>query len=169
MSFEDNLNIFISRNGLKLKNSKIEFAAISVLYTDDYRQSSLEPRVCFVPPISMKGYVEDVIFTVLGKRVASHLTLSGAIGEAVKFNTIELYCNEKGISYISIGSRISSFHVYENGTATICSPENILSREELSDLSNIRMIPKDGMDSTMVFHTRRNTSTSTDSPTSENT
>ena len=143
VSFEDNLNIFISRNGLKLKRSRLEFAAISVLYGDDYKQSSLEPRVCFIPPISMRGYIEDVIFTVLGKKVASHLTLSVAIGEAVKFKAIDLYGNDKGISYISIGSKISSFHVYENGTATICSPENILSREELSNIENIRMIPKE--------------------------
>ncbi|MBR3879234.1 MAG: hypothetical protein IKJ24_03820 [Clostridia bacterium] len=150
VSFEDNLNIFISRNGLKLKKSKLEFAAMSVLYADACRQAQLDPRISFLPPISLSAYVEEVIFTILGKRVSSHLTLSEAIGEAVKFKAIKLYGNGKGISYIFIGNRISSFHVYENGSAAICSPENILSREELSDLAHIRMIPKEKRDALFI-------------------
>ena len=150
VSFEDNLNIFISRNGLKLKNSKLEFAAISVLYADDFHHSRLEQRVSFLPSISLCGYIEEVILTVLGKKVSSHLTLSSSISEAVKFKAIDLSVGHGGISSIFIGSRLSSFHVYENGSATICSPENILSREEIANITNIRLTSKEKSDSLFV-------------------
>lgn len=152
VTFEDNLNIFISRNGLKLKNSRLNFAAVSVLYADDGRRSQIEHtgRVSFLPSILIREYVEDVILTILGRKVTLHLTLSEAIGEAVKFKAIDIGPSLGGISYIFIGSRISSFHVYPNGSAVICSPENMLSGKELADIRNIRLIPKEKSDALFI-------------------
>ena len=148
ISFDDNLNIFISRNGLKLKQSKVKFATICVLYADDSRRSRLDFSV--LPTISMSNYIDEVIYTILGKRGASHLTVSNAVSQAVKFNVVDIDPSSRGISYLFIGSSISSFHVYENGSVTLCSPENILSRDELADINNIPLISKEKADALFV-------------------
>ncbi len=141
ISFEDNLYIFISRNGLKLKQSRLEFAAISVLYADEGQRES-----CFLPSVKISDYVNSVIYTILGKRVTSNLTVSSAIGEAVRFKAIELDNSHGGISSIFIGSRISSFHVYPSGSVTVCSPESVIPREELPDTVGLRFISKEKTD-----------------------
>lgn len=141
ISFDDNLNIFISRNGLKLKQSRLDFAAISVLYADDGQQNS-----AFLPSIKISDYIEGVIYTILGKRVTANLTVSSAIGEAVGFKAIELDNTHRGISSIFIGSSISSFHVYENGSVTVCAPESFIPREEMPDVTALRFMSKDKAD-----------------------
>jgi len=150
--FEDNLNIFISRNGLKLKRSKTPFAAIAVLYADDYRRERLESnsRVCSLPSISIKDYVDEIIYTILGRKVTSHLTLSSSVRYAMDFKVIEMGLYNGGISSVFIGSRLSSFHVHKNGSVMLCSPENILSKEELSYIDNIRLISKEKQDALFV-------------------
>ncbi len=152
VSFDDNLNIFISRNGLKLKRSRIEFAAISVIYADEGRREQLERRnrISCLPPIILRDYIDSVIFTILGKRVTTHLTVSEAIREAVKFRAIDIGASLRGISSVFIGTNSSSFHVYPSGSVTVCSPENILSKEELADIDNIRLIPKEKADALFV-------------------
>ena len=152
VSFEDNLNIFISRNGLKLKSSRLNFAAISVLYADAGRRGQLENmgRISYLPSILMRGYIEDVIFSILGRKVVSHLAVSEAIAEAVRFKAIDLDPLGRGISYIFIGSRVSSLHVYSNGSAVICAPQNMLTKAELTDIRNIRLIPKENADALFV-------------------
>lgn len=152
VSFDDNLNIFISRNGLKLKQSKFKFASICVLYADNHRHSSIEfgGSTFALPPISMSDYIDEVIYTILGKRNAAHLTVSDALSEAVKFKVMDIDLCGRGISSIFIGSDISSFHVYENGSVTLCSPENILTKEELADINNIRLISKEKSDALFV-------------------
>ncbi len=152
ISFEDNLYIFISRNGLKLKSSRIDFSAIAVLYANVSRKEGTytSERAISTPSIAIKEYISDVICTILGREAKSHLTVSEAIGEAVKFKVIDLETIGRGISSIFIGSSIFSFHVYENGSVTVCSPENLLSREELSDLEHIRSLPKEKADALFV-------------------
>ena len=146
--FDDNLNIFISRNGLKLKNSRLDFSSIAVLYADSGRRDRIAARAAAhsIPTIAIKEYIGDIISTILGREVAYHLTISEAIGEAVKFKAVDLGDMSRGISSIFLGGGISSFHVYENGSVTICSPENLLSKEELSDIENIHLISKEKAD-----------------------
>ena len=145
ISFDDNLNIFISRNGLKLKRSGLEFAAISVLYADEGRRSHDE-RASSLPSIAFSEYIGDVIFTILGRRVMSHITVSYAIAEAIRFRAIDLGPTDTGISSVFLGSRVSAFHVYSNGSVTVCSPESLLTKAELVDVENIRLISKEKSD-----------------------
>ncbi len=151
-SLNDNLNIFISRNGLKVKNSNLDFAAISVMYADENRRRQLEvqERTSHLPPILLREYIEDLIHTVLGKRVSIHITVSDAVSEAVKFKTLEIDTTKNGISSVFIGSHISAFHIYSGGSATVCSPENMLSGEEIHDLCNINLISKEKADRLFV-------------------
>jgi len=148
INLKDNINIFISRNGLKVKRSGLEFAAISVIYADECRRSQLETRerTSHLPPISLCDYIEGEIFTILGRRVSAHMTVSEAMGEAIRFKAIDIDASVKGISSVFIGSHVSSFHVYPNGSVTVCSPENMLSAEELKDIRNINLISKERAD-----------------------
>ncbi len=149
ISFDDNLNIFISRNGLKLKRSRLEFTAISVLFSDENKRQS-KVRVAHIPSIHLSSYIDSVIFTILGRRTATHFTVSSSISEAIKFRAIDLDLQKGGISSVYIGNEISAFHVFENGSAILCNPENILSRDELNDIQNIRLINKERSDALFI-------------------
>ncbi len=124
----DNLYIFISRHGERAKKSGHGFCAISVMYADDNSCEYLENEYvkCSLPRISDKALVTQTVYDIFGKKPASHLTVSQAICESIKFKVHGDMIGFGGLSYIFIGRHVSLFHIYENMSVTVCSPKVIL-------------------------------------------
>ncbi len=152
ISFDDNMNIFLSRGGLKAKQSGHPFSSITVIYADGIRRTYLETSdtQAILPSIALKDKIDECIYTVFHKHPTLHLTVSGAISEAMRFGITDGIKGNEGVSYISIGSRISSFHIYANGSITVCSPQNMLSEIEKQTLSKRYSVIKDEIDSIFV-------------------
>lgn len=153
MSFDENINIFLSRCGLKAKKSGFSFSAISVIYSDTSKHDLKinAQRRARLPSIEDCAIISDAIYSVFHKRSISHLTVSQAICEAVKFGEVEGVSGNEGVSYIRIGSNTSSFHIHANGSITVCSPQGILSDEEKYLLQNKHLITKENTD-TILAH-----------------
>ncbi len=152
VGFNDNLEIFLSRCGLKLKRSDLKFSSMTVIYADSnsYTHIRSNDAQFYLPTISMKHQIETAINAILSKKPDEHMTVSQAIGEAMKFNAIGNTDVRGGISYIFIGSHISSFHIYSNNAITVCSPYNMLSDEHHKALAKGRFISKNECDSIFV-------------------
>lgn len=152
VSFDDNMNIFLSRCGLKAKQSGHTFSAITVVYADGVRRTypeNADTRV--IPPsIETRDRIGEYIYSVFHKHPISHLTVSSAISEAMRFGVTNKIKGNEGVSYIFIGSRVSSFHVYANGSITVCSPQNMLLESEKQTLAKRRSVSKDEIDSIFV-------------------
>ena len=128
ISDADNLNIFLSRNGLKIKQKGISWLSIAVLFSDDLQREYLQTSStqAMLPSIDSKDVIDEAIFSVFHKSPSSHLNVSQAILSALKFKALgENYVN--GISYLYVGSHLSAFHVYGNGSVAVCSPQNLIS------------------------------------------
>ena len=152
LSFDDNMNIFLSRCGLKAKQSGYSFSAISVIYADGIRRAYLEnaDAQAILPPVDYKEKIDQLIYSVFHKRPITHLTVSSAIREAMRFGLTNTINGSEGVSYVFIGSRVSSFHVYANGSITVCSPQNILSEDEKRILAKRHLMEKDELDSIFI-------------------
>ena len=68
----------------------------------------------------------------------------------MRFGLIEGATGREGVSYIFIGSRISSFHIYPDGSVTVCSPQNMLTDDENALLLRWRYMSKDELDSIFI-------------------
>ncbi len=132
VSRAENLNIFLSRHGTNAISSRRGFCSIAVIYADEKALSYLENEEmsAVLPPISSKAYVSDAIYQVFGKRPAAHFTVSQAICEALKFKLHGDTVLTNGISYIFIGSHLSLFHIFPNGSVNICAPQNLLDESD---------------------------------------
>ena len=152
MTFDDNLNVFLSRCGLKAKQSGYPYSAITVIYADEARRGYLEnvDVRATLPSIKDKRKIDESIYSVFHKHPISHLTVSQAIGEALRFGLTDGTTGNEGVSYIFIGSRISSFHIYPDGSVTVCSPQYILTEEENALVSRWQFMSKDELDSIFV-------------------
>lgn len=152
VTFDDNMNIFLSRCGLKAKQSGHPFSAIAVIYRDDYKQSYLEnlDAQAILPHIANKDKISKLIYSVFHKFPTAQLTVSQAISEAMRFGITSGICGNEGVSYIFLGSRVSSFHIHKNNSVTVCAPQNILSEHERQLLIKKRSITKDELDSIFV-------------------
>ncbi len=133
----DNLYIFISRHGERVRKSGHGFCAISVMYADENSLEYLENDYikCSLPRISDKAVVTQAVYDIFGKKPASHLTVSKAICEAIRFKLHGDMEVIGGISYIFIGSHVSIFHIYENMSVAVCSPKVILDTFETAPFS----------------------------------
>lgn len=150
--FDDNLNIFLSRCGLKAKQSEHPYSAIAVIYADDARRAFLENAEAksILPSIHNEEKIDRLVFSVFHKHVTKHLTVSMAICESLKFNASSPILDKAGVSYIFLGSRLFSFHVYQNGSITVCSPQNILSDNEKELINKSLSISKDELDALFI-------------------
>lgn len=147
-SFDDNINIFLSRCGLKAKQSGHSFSAISVIYADDTRREYLETidHQAILPSINQKDKIAQAVYSLFHKKPISHLTVSEAISEAIKFGLTKSSDINNGISYIHIGNQVSSFHIHANGSITVCQVQNILSNSEKQMLNSVYSVTKEDID-----------------------
>ena len=147
ISPDDNLNIFISRCGIRAKKSNHSFNAISVIYADINSRACLENDfVCArLPQISDTDYISNVVYDIFGMRPIKNLTVSETISEAIRFKAHGITA-DSGISYVFIGDHISLFHVYPNSSVTVCSPQTLLDDDERKSLSLYGNMTKDDAD-----------------------
>ncbi len=127
---DDNLNIFLSRCGTAAMRSSRGFFAIAVIYADNDQSGYTGAHL---PLISDKESVSHAVFDIFGKRPTSHITISQAISEAIRFKAHGDISG--GISYIFVGDHLSLFHVYENGSVTVCAAHAMLGRADIELLS----------------------------------
>lgn len=150
ITFDDNINIFLSRCGLSVKRSGYGFSAISVLYADQEQKSHIEvnPHQACLPSIKQKDIISRAVYEILRKTPETHLTVSDAICEAMRYkvNGIDVL---KGASYIFVGSRLLAFHSHTDSSKTVCSPEKLLSNDEKHILEQPHLSSKEDID--MLF------------------
>ncbi len=151
VTFDDNINIFLSRCGLTLKHSGHGFSAISVLYADQEHKSFIESSTyqAHLPSIRQRDIISRAIYEILRKTPETHLTVSDAICEAMRFRARG---NDtlNGCSYIFVGSRLFAFHSYANGSRTVCSPEKLLSDTEKQLFHQPHLTAKENTDDIFV-------------------
>ena len=123
ISHMDNLNIFFSRHSANVKKSRYSFCAISVIYADIPVSRTTMMSYGFLPDITSKEHIADLIHSEFGKYPASHMTVSDAILSSLKFKAHGDIIEPRGLSYIFIGRHISAFHIHADGAVTVCSPE----------------------------------------------
>ncbi len=149
--FDDNVNIFLSRCGLSVKHSGYTFSAISVLYADkDPKSQTLcSPYQAILPSIQQKNIISHAIYEIFRKNPETHLTVSDAICEAMRFSakgTDRL----NGASYVFVGKGLLAFHCYSDGSKTVCSPEKLLTENEKSNLRHPHLCSKDDIDNVFI-------------------
>ena len=147
ITFDDNINIFLSRCGLSVKHSGVGFSAISVLYADSSRINNL--RQIPLPSIKQKDTISHAILEILGKTPEKHLTISDAICEAVRFN---VNCTKvlSGVSYIFVGRTLLAFHAHTDSTKTVCAPERLLTNDETHVLQSPQSSTKESVDEIFI-------------------
>ncbi len=137
ISTDDNLYIFLSRCASSARKSNRPFLAISVIYADG---GSDEHYGRLLPRISDKESVTNAICDIFGKKPISHLTVSETVAEAMRFKA---HGNiPGGISYVFIGDHLSLFHVYPNGSITVCKAYALLSDIEKEHIVQERYLTK---------------------------
>ena len=150
--FDDNVNIFLSRCGLAVKHSGHTFAAISVLYADEVQRNTIENSIyrSTLPSIKQKDAISCAIYKIFRKAPDTHLTVSDAISESMRFSTQgEDALN--GSSYLFVGSKLLAFHSYNDGSKAVCSPEKLLSVEEKGLISQPHLISKEETDELFIM------------------
>ncbi len=125
---EENIELLLSRCGMRARSSRVGFCAISVIYADENSLSYLEGGSvpARLPRTSDQDYITRAVHSIFGKNPISHLTISGAICEALKFKAHGDTVTNNGISYVFIGNHISLFHIHNQGSVTVCSPQALI-------------------------------------------
>ena len=117
ISYEDNLNIFLSRSGYAAKLKQISFYAVAVILTDttpDERHSLLTPSA-YIPTMLDKDKTDNIIRSVFNRQRVTYLKCSDALSSALKFEVVPVSSDYFGISYIFMGSHICAFNVSKHG------------------------------------------------------
>ena len=149
--FDDNVNIFLSRCGLSVRHSGYTFSAISVLYADNDQKSRTvsSPYQAILPSIRQKDTVSHAIYEIFRKTPETHLTVSDAICEAMRYDA-KGTDKMNGASYIFVGKSLLAFHCYRDGSKTVCSPEKLLSENEKNSLYHSHLSSKDEIDNIFI-------------------
>jgi hypothetical protein len=127
-SFEENLNIFLSRCGLKAKQSLFPFNAICVMYRDP-NQSAVETFQAHIPSFDDKVKIDRAIFSVFRQLPTLHTTVSKAIASAVRYRLIPSSNFAYGVSYIFVGSYASAFNISADSHITVCNVPKLVIDE----------------------------------------
>lgn len=151
VTFNDNINIFLSRCGLSVKHSGYSFSAISVLYADTEQIDRIENSFyrAQLPSIRQQSIISQAIYEILRKTPVTHFTVSDAICESIRYN-VNNTGRLTGASYIFVGSRLISFHAHSDSSKTVCSPEKLLSNDEKFILQNPHLSRKEDVDTIFV-------------------
>lgn len=123
ISYIDNFNIFFSRHSTNIKKSRYSFCAISVIYADVPTSRAEMSAYGFLPSISYREQIANLVHSEFGKYPASHMTVSEAVLNSLKYKAHGDFIEAYELSYVFIGRHISAFHIHRNGTVTVCSPE----------------------------------------------
>ena len=141
VSFDDNLNIFLSRGGYQAKTSQKSFHAVAVIVADHHNSTSLSlqnPTV-FIPTMADKARIERIISSVFKPHSTSFATLSDCVGAAVRFGIIPASNEYFGVSYIFIGSHVCAFNVSHLGAMHCDIQSLMIGSSSLGEITRIRM------------------------------
>jgi hypothetical protein len=151
VTLDDNINIFLSRCGLSVKHSGYSFSAISVLYADTERIDHIE-NIFYraqLPTIRQQSIISQAIYEILRKTPETHLTISDAICETIRYN-VNNTGRLNGASYIFVGSRLHAFHAHSDSSKTVCSPEKLLTNDEKRILQHPHLSRKEDIDALFI-------------------
>ncbi len=141
-SFEDNLNTFISRLGMRVKLSGENFSAVSVICPDRGENG--------IPALFEYESASRTICSFFNKGIVNFMTVSRSVAAAVGFNVVGNTLRE-GVSYIFLGYHISSFYISPSKEVTICHNEKLIIDSKISVKALIRSRPsKDEFDALLA-------------------
>ena len=110
LSYEDNLNVFLSRGGYRAKVARKSFYAVAVIFSD-FGQNELNPYSAYLPTINDKLRTDRIFRSGFIPRSISYLSRSDAFSAAISFGAIPCSCQRFGASYVFIGSHLCAFNV----------------------------------------------------------
>ncbi len=137
-SFEDNLNTFLSRLGMRAKLSGETFSAITVICPDPYGDG--------MPALFDRETVSRTLFSFFNKGIVRFMTVSESVAAALEFNVLGNTL-PGGVCYIFLGQHISSFYVSPSKEISICHPERLIIDSKSSVKALVRSrLSKDEFD-----------------------
>jgi hypothetical protein len=147
VSFDDNLYLFLSRSGLKIKQRNISINSVCIIYADKdstYAGDTYTPSFR-LPTVDESFKVDQVISSIFKAKALVHMSVSDSIAQAIRFGLIDAVDAPYGVSYIFAGNHISAFHVSEDGQTTIFNVSELLLNDSekassvLSGAANLQM------------------------------
>ena len=76
--------------------------------------------------------INSLIFDVCKRIPSTYISKSQAVADAIKFNVINHAENLGGVSFLSIGSTLSAFHLSKSGDITQCKIQNLFIEDNLT-------------------------------------
>jgi hypothetical protein len=145
--FEDNLHVFLSRSGLKIKQRGITVNAVCIIYADNdssYLSGSYSESLR-LPTVNESFRTDQVISSIFKSHALVHISVSDSVAAAIKFGLIDNADSVYGVSYIFAGNHISAFHINGDGHVTTVKASELLLNDTdtasavLSSASNLKM------------------------------
>lgn len=117
LSYEDNLNVFLSRQGYQAKMAQKSFYTISVIFSDSkhLNAAALSDLDAYVPTMHDKDKTDRVIRSVFKRQAITYTNLSDALFAAINFGVVPSTDVSCGASYLFIGAQINAFNVSSRG------------------------------------------------------
>ncbi len=131
-SFEDNLNTFLSRLGMRALLSGETFSAVTVICPDRGEDG--------IPALFDREAVRIALFSLFNNGIVNFMTVSESVAAAVGFNVVGNTLRE-GVSYIFLGYHISSFYISPSKEVIICHNEKLIIDSKSSVKALIRSRP----------------------------
>jgi hypothetical protein len=137
ISFEENLYVFLSRSGLKIKQRGLSVNAVCIIYADkDYAYADSTRFSSFrLPTVDEIFKVDRVISSIFKVKALVHMSVSDSVAQAIKFGLISAVDAPYGVSYIFAGNHLATFHVTGEGQATICNVSELMLDDSSTALS----------------------------------
>ena len=116
-SFENNLNLFLSKCGYLARKCAKPYTTIAVIYADmPSDQSAFPTEGCaYLPSTQDKSLMDEMIHSVFHRYPDYYVGTSEAVHNALKYSLIPLSSDRYGLAYIFAGSYVSSFFVDPSG------------------------------------------------------
>ena len=123
LDFRDNLYELLSRAFLKIRLKDGVAMSVCALYSDT---ASFDRSIqAYLPGELDREIVDAILYDVCRRVTAEYISKSQAIRDAVKFNVISCADGLGGVSFLSIGSTLSAFHVFSEYATIRCKIQNL--------------------------------------------
>lgn len=141
MSYEDNLNVFLSRCGYQAKIAQKSFYAISVVFSDSqpFARAALLDLDCYIPTMYDKDKTDRIIRSVFKRQAVTYVNLSDALLAAIKFGVVPSTNTSCGASYLFIGSQLDAFNVSFKGSIHCDIGSLIIDSDTVASLARNRV------------------------------
>ncbi len=145
ISYEDNLNVFLSRCGYSLHKASKSYAAICVIYSDlpqSHRSLLLQGQV-HLPSIHDKEKTFKIIHSVFRRYPDNFIGISEAVRAAAYYGLFPGTEYKYGISYIFAGSYLCALNASSTSIHHCDAGALIIGNTTVSNIMNKKLLPEE--------------------------